>query len=78
MEIGNISHDVVKEVLERLKKSTAPIDKQKFEAYVKNIVQKRTEKNFFEVHYKVQEQIYAEQLFRKTYASLINFLERRN
>ena len=75
MEIGNISHDVVKEVLERLKKSTTPIDKQKFEAYVKNIAQTKTEKNFFEVHYKVQEQIYAEQLFRKTYASLINFLE---
>ena len=75
MEIGNISHDVVQEVLERLKKSTAPIDKQKFEAYVKNIAQTRTEKNFFEVHYKVQEQIYAEQLFRKTYVSLINFLE---
>ena len=75
MEIGNISHDVVKEVLERLKKSSTPIDKQKFEAYVKNIAQTRTEKNFFEVHYKVQEQIYAEQLFRKTYASLINFLE---
>jgi len=75
MEIGNISHDVVKEVLERLKKSTAPINKQKFEAYVKNIAQTRTEKNFFEVHYKVQEQINAEQLFHKTYASLINFLD---
>ena len=74
-EIGNISHDVVKEVLERLKKSSTPIDKQKFEAYVKNIAQTRREKNFFEVHYKVQEQIYAEQLFRKTYVSLINFLE---
>jgi len=75
MEIGNISHDVVKEVLERLKKSTAPVDKHKFEAYVKNIAQSRTKKNFFEVHYKVQEQIDPDQLFRKTYASLNNFLE---
>ena len=75
MEIGNISHDVLKEVLERLKKSTVPIDKQKFEDYVKNISQASTEKNFFEVHYKVQERIDAEQLFPKTYASLINFLE---
>ena len=75
MEIGNISHDVLKEVLERLKKSTVPIDKQKFEDYVKNISQASTEKNFFEIHYKVQERIDAEQLFPKTYASLINFLE---
>ena len=75
MEIGNISHDVVKEVLERLKKSTAPVDKHKFEAYVKNIAQSRTKKNFFEVHYKVQEKIDPDQLFRKTYASLNNFLE---
>ena len=75
MEIGNISHDVLKEVLERLKKSTVPIDKQKFEDYVKNISQSSTEKNFFEIHYKVQERIDAEQLFPKTYASLINFLE---
>ena len=75
MEIGNISHDVLKEVLERLKKSTVPIDKQKFEDYVKNISQASTEKNFFEVHYKVQERIDAEQLFPKTFASLNNFLE---
>ena len=75
MEIGNISHDVIKEVLERLKKSTAPVDKHKFEAYVKNTAQSRTKKNFFEVHYKVQEQIDPDQLFRKTYASLNNFLE---
>ena len=75
MEIGNISHDVVKEVLERLKKSTAPVDKHKFEAYVKNIAQSRTKKNFFEVHYKVQEKIDPDQLFHKTYASLNNFLE---
>ena len=75
MEIGNISHDVVKEVLERLKKSTAPVDKHKFEAYVKNIAQSRTKKNFFEVHYKVQEKIDPDQLFHKTYTSLNNFLE---
>ena len=75
MEIGNISHDVLKEVLERLKKSTVPIDKQKFEDYVKNISQASTEKNFFEVHYKVQEEIDPDQLFHKTYTSLNNFLE---
>ena len=75
MEIGNISHDVVKDVLERLKKSTAPVDKHKFEAYVKNIAQSRTKKNYFEVHYKVQEKIDPDQLFHKTYASLNNFLE---
>ena len=75
MEIGNISHDVVKEVLERLKKSTAPVDKHKFEAYVKNIAQNRTKKNYFEVHYKVQEKIDPDQLFHKTYASLNNLLE---
>tara|TARA_B100001123_G_scaffold22311_1_gene24374 strand:+ start:88 stop:969 length:882 start_codon:yes stop_codon:yes gene_type:complete len=75
MEIGNISHDVIKEVLERLKKSTAPIDQKKFEAYVKNIAQVRTKKNFFEIYYKGQEKIEIDQLFQKTHVSLLNFLE---
>ena len=75
MEIGNISHDVIKEVLERLKKSTAPIDQKKFEAYVKNVAQSITKKNFFEIYYKEQEKIEVDQLFQKTHVSLNNFLE---
>jgi CRISPR/Cas system-associated exonuclease Cas4 (RecB family) len=74
-EIGNISHDVIKEVLERLKKSTAPIDQKKFEAYVKNVAQSITKKNFFEIYYKEQEKIEVDQLFQKTHVSLNNFLE---
>ena len=38
MEIGNVSHDVIQSVLERLLKSTAPIDTEKFEAHLKNII----------------------------------------
>jgi len=75
MEIGNISHDLIKDVLERLKKSTAPIDKQKFEVHVKNVVKSKTKKNFFEIYYKEQEKIEVEQLFLKTHVSLLNFLE---
>ena len=46
MEIGNVSHDVIQSVLERLLKSTAPIDTEKFEAHLKNIIRSRLE-NFF-------------------------------
>ena len=41
MEIGNVSHDVIQSVLERLLKSTAPIDTEKFEAHLKNIIRSR-------------------------------------
>ncbi len=75
MEIGNISHDVIKDVLERFKKSTSPIDKQKFEVHVKKVVKSRTNKNFFEIYYKEQEKIELDQLYLKTEVSLLNFLE---
>ena len=75
MEIGNVSHDVIQSVLERLLKSTAPIDTEKFEAHLKNIIRSRLEKNFFETYYEVLEKIEPDQLFEKTRTCLNNFLE---
>ena len=57
MEIGNVSHDVIQSVLERLLKSTAPIDTEKFEAHLKNIIRSRLEFFFFETYYEVLEKI---------------------
>ena len=37
MEIGIISHDVIQSVLERLLKSTAPIDTEKLEGYLQEM-----------------------------------------
>ena len=74
MEIGNVSHDVIQSVLERLLKSTAPIDTEKLEAHLKNIIRSRLEKNFFETYYDELEKIELDQLFEKTIACLNNFL----
>ena len=74
MEIGNVSHDVIQSVLERLLKSTAPIDTEKLEAHLKNIICSRLEKNFFETYYDELEKIELDQLFEKTIACLNNFL----
>ncbi len=45
MEIGNVSHDVIQNVLERLLKSTDPIDTEKFETHLKNTIHSRLKKN---------------------------------
>ena len=74
MEIGIVSHDVIQSVLERLLKSTAPIDTEKFEAHLKNIIRSRLEKIFFETYYVELEKIEPDQLFEKTSACLNNFL----
>ena len=74
MEIGNVSHDVIQSVLERLLKSTAPIDTEKFEAHLKNIIRSRLEKNFIETYYDELEKIEPGQLFEKTSVCLNNFL----
>ena len=75
MEIGNVSHDVLQRVLERLLKCTAPIDAEKFEAHLRNIIRSRLEKNFFETYYVELEKIEPDQLFEKTRTCLNNFLE---
>ena len=74
MEIGNVSHDVVQSVLERLLKSTAPIDTERFEAHLKNIICSRLEKKFFETYYAGLEKIELDQLLDKTSECLNNFL----
>ena len=74
MEIGIVSHDVIQSVLERLLKSTAPIDTEKFEAHLKNIIRSRLEKIFFETYYDELEKIQLDQLFEKTIVCLNNFL----
>ena len=74
MEIGNVSHDVIQSVLERLLKSTAPIDAEKFVAHLKNIIRSRLEKNFFETYYEELEKIELDQLLDKTSECFNNFL----
>jgi len=40
IEIGTVSHDVIQSILERLLKSTEPIDSEKFEVYLKKIIKR--------------------------------------
>ena len=75
MEIGTVSHDVIQSILERLLKSTEPIDSEKFEVYLKKIINSRLTKKFFEIYYEKFEEINFDQLFDKTRKCLNNFLE---
>lgn len=52
LEIGNITHDVIKGLLERLVKSSAPIHREKLNSYIRQLThQYCTSKKFSEVYY---------------------------
>ena len=50
-EIGKISHDVIQGILERIKKTTEPIDREKFEHYLRGKIIPKLDNNFFETYY---------------------------
>jgi hypothetical protein len=63
LEIGNIFHDVVKAILERLVKSPINIDRDKLKIWAKKLaVDYCKKKEFFEVYYKQLEEINTEEI----------------
>ena len=75
LEIGNIAHDIIKGVLERLKRTLEPIDMVRFEKHVEKIIISKLTKNFFEIYYRQQEKIDINEIFPKTIESLNNLFE---
>lgn len=76
LEVGNISHKVIKKLLERLQKTESPLDEERFYgyAYKEGLNIFRT-KQFEEIYYREKERIdYDEEIFPKVRASLENFI----
>ncbi len=76
MEIGTIVHDVIKVLLNRLQKTSKPIDKKPFFdfAFRKTEEHCTGSKSFCEVYYGDQDSINPDELFEKVETLLKNFL----
>ncbi|MDR2192236.1 MAG: PD-(D/E)XK nuclease family protein [Endomicrobium sp.] len=75
LEAGNITHDIIRDMLERFKKSSKPINKDKFFKYAFDMTQKYcSSKVFFESYYG-NEIISPSEIYAKIKIMLENFIE---
>jgi len=75
LETGNIVHDVIKAVLQRLQKSEADFDAERFRQFVRSETEKQCRaKTFLEVHYKEVESIGSDDLLPKIERCVDSFL----
>lgn len=77
LEIGNITHAIIKVLLTRIQKSAEPIDREKFARFTTRKAKEIFEtKQFQEVYYKdVVEIDFDEEIFEPVRKGLANFLE---
>lgn len=76
LEIGNIVHDVIKVLLERLLKSEQEINRKRFLDYARRKTEDYCRKKAFcEVYYKDIKGINIDEIFSKVQDSLLNFLK---
>ena len=75
LEIGNIVHDVIKVLLERLQKTEQPINRKRFYEYTRRKTQEYCDcKVFSEVYYKKLPSINVEGIYEKVIQSAENLL----
>lgn len=75
LETGHLLHEMIRILLERLKKSTAPIDRTRMDAKVRELVGTSfREKSFFEVYYNQPSAPSEEEIYTKVSTMLSDFL----
>lgn len=75
LETGHLLHEVIAQILERLRKSTAPVQLDKLEARVRTLVQDSLTKNlFFEEYYGTGTRPSGDVLFEKVWNHVQTFL----
>jgi hypothetical protein len=76
LEIGNITHDIIRDILFRLQKSDASIHIQKLEAYIEKLTHDYcNSKQFFEVYYGQLNSVPIDKIQDTTSKSINNFIE---
>ncbi len=76
LETGNIVHDIIRDILFRLQKTSKPIDKKKFIIYARKITEEYCEKKTFaEVYYGQKQAVTASDIFPSVNKILENFLQ---
>lgn len=75
LEIGHLTHEMIALLLNRLLRSTQPIDRDRFIGAIENYVSESLQsKRFFEIHYREKNTIPAEELIEPIREALDAFL----
>jgi len=75
LEIGNIAHDVIRDLLKRLQTSSVPVNQEKLEVYtLKMAADYCANKEFMEAYYQQAQTVSSEEIGLVTYQSVINLL----
>ena len=74
LEIGNIVHDIIKVLLERLQKTEQQIDSARFYHYARKITEQYCQKTFSEIYYKAINQLNIDDIYETVRMILSNLL----
>ena len=74
LEIGNIVHDIIKVLLERLQKTEQQIDTARFYDYARKTTDQYCKKPFAEIYYNEIDRLNLDDIFEKIRMSLSNLL----
>jgi hypothetical protein len=77
LEIGNIVHDIIKVLLERLQKTEQQINSKKFYEYSRNITEQYCKKTFSEIYYNEIDQLDLDEIYENIRMALSNLLNSR-
>ena len=75
LEVGNIVHDIIKALLERLQKTHQAIDKDRFYHYARNVTGQYCKKPFAEIYYNEIERLDVDGIYDNVRLNLANLLD---
>ncbi len=74
LEVGNIVHDIIKVLLERLRKTDQQIDGRRFYDYARKITGQYCQKTFSEIYYNEIQQLDIDDIYESVRLNLSNLL----
>lgn len=74
LEVGNIVHDIIKALLERLQKTQAQIDSRRFYDYARKITNQYCQKPFSEIYYHEIDRLDVDEMYENVRLNLRNLL----
>ena len=74
LEVGNIVHDIIKVLLERLQKTEQQIDSKRFYEYARKTTEQYCRKTFSEIYYNEINQLNIDDIYENVRLNLSNLL----
>lgn len=76
LTIGDVAHKTIEKILNRLITTEVPIDRERLDAFMRDMIHKDASANtFFEIYYETQDSIDEGAIFDKANACVKNFIE---